>query len=85
MSMSQRSPLVRVTVNLIPRAARALTLATEMTGDSRTDVINRAIQFYAYAEHVISQGGEMLVRENGEVSKIVLSYPPRASGLPDPA
>lgn len=40
-----RSPaLERVTVNLTSRSARALELVTGLTGDSKTDAINRAIQ-----------------------------------------
>lgn len=77
MTSSQKEPLTRLTVNLIPRASRALTLATEITEDSKTDVINRAIQFYAFAEHVIANGGEILIREDGKVSKVLLSYPSR--------
>lgn len=65
-----KSDLVRLTVNLIPRAYTAMVLASEITGDSRTDTINRAVQLYAYVEHVISNGGELLVRENGELSVV---------------
>lgn len=61
--------LERVTVNLTPRSARALELATELTGDSKTDAINRAIQVYAYLEHVTSEGGSVHVRESAEDSE----------------
>jgi hypothetical protein len=57
-------PLERVTVNLTPRAAAALELATEVTGDSKTDTINRAIQIYAYLEHIASKGGTVHIRES---------------------
>ena len=56
-------PLERVTVNLVARASRALQLAVDLTGDSKTDVINRAIQVYAYLEHVTSNGGSIYTRE----------------------
>ena len=59
-------PLERVTVNLTPRSARALELATQLTGDSKTDTINRAIQVYAYLEHIISNGGSVHARESEE-------------------
>jgi hypothetical protein len=41
------------------RAVAALELATEVTGDSKTDTINRAIQIYAYLEHIASKGGTL--------------------------
>lgn len=56
--------LERVTVNLTPRSARALELATQLTGDSKTDAINKAIQVYAYLEHVIANGGSVHTRES---------------------
>ena len=55
--------LERVTVNLTARASRALELATELTGDTKTDTINRALQIYAYIEQVASHGGAIYVRE----------------------
>jgi hypothetical protein len=59
-------PLERVTVNLTPRSARALELATQLTGDSKTDTINRAIQIYAYLEYIISEGGSVHTRESAD-------------------
>jgi hypothetical protein len=55
--------LTRLTVNLTPRSAAALDLAVNDTGDSKTDTLNRAIQVYAYLEHVIAGGGAVYVRE----------------------
>ncbi len=57
-------PLERVTVNLVTRASRALQLAAELTGDSRTDIINRAIQVYAYVVQIEANGGAVYVRES---------------------
>lgn len=59
-------PLERVTVNLTPRAARALELATELTGDTKTDTINRALQVYAFLEHVTANGGSIHARESAD-------------------
>ena len=56
-------PLERVTVNLTGRASRALELATQVTGDTKTDTINRALQIYAYLEEVTARGGSIYVRE----------------------
>ena len=58
--------LERVTVNLTPRSAPALELATQLTGDSKTDVLNRAVQIYAYIELAISQGGSVHVEETAD-------------------
>jgi hypothetical protein len=57
-------PLERITLNLVPRASRALQMVSALTGDSRTDSINRAIQVYAYLEEVGSRGGAVYVRED---------------------
>jgi hypothetical protein len=59
-------PLERVTVNLIPRASRALQAVSELTGDTKTDSINRAIQIYAYLEEVAARGGTIHVRESAD-------------------
>jgi hypothetical protein len=55
--------LERVTVNLTGRASRALELATELTEESKTDTINRALQFYSYVEQIMARGGSIYVRE----------------------
>ncbi|WP_340686377.1 hypothetical protein LCL61_08810 [Amycolatopsis coloradensis] len=63
--------LERVTVNLGPRASRALEKAVGLTGDSKTDTINRALQVYAYLEEVWANGGQVLIRnrpDNDEVT-----------------
>ena len=52
----------RITVNLTGRASRALELATELTGDTKTDAVNRALQIYAYVEQVMAAGGSIRVR-----------------------
>ena len=60
------SPLERVTVNLTARSARALELATQLTGDTKTDTINRALQIYAYLEQVTAHGGSIYARETAD-------------------
>jgi hypothetical protein len=59
-------PLERITVNLIARASRALQKVAELTGDTKTDSINRAIQIYAYLEEVSSRGGAIYVKESAD-------------------
>jgi hypothetical protein len=57
------SGLERVTVNLSPRASRALEIATGLTGESKTDAINRALQIYAFVEQITDHGGAIYARE----------------------
>lgn len=72
---NDRQPLERVTVNFIPRAAAALTNGMRITGDSKTDFINRAVQALAFLEEQASQGGHLLIREPGsnELLRIVFA------------
>jgi hypothetical protein len=56
-------PLERVTVNFTTRSSQALEEAVRLTGDSKTDSLNRAIQIYAYIEQVLQSGGSIYIRE----------------------
>jgi hypothetical protein len=51
----------KVSANLVPRAVAALDLASEITGDSRTDVLNRAVQVYAYLVGMLEEGKHISV------------------------
>lgn len=62
--------LERLTVNLIPRASRALEQACQLTGDSKTDTINRALQVYAYLEEVWAKDGAVLVKTGDSVTEV---------------
>ena len=53
-------PLVRVTVNLAPRAVEALDLACTRTRDTKTDTINRALVVYNVVLGLIERGGGQL-------------------------
>lgn len=63
--------LERVTVNLVPRASRALDRAVELTGDSKTDTINRALQVYAVLEEAVSKGGEVVIRHSSGDHEVI--------------
>jgi hypothetical protein len=52
----------RITVNLGSKAAAALDQAVKLTGDTKTDTINRALQIYAHLEKVIQDGGTLYTR-----------------------
>lgn len=56
--------LVKLTVNLTHKNSQAMHRASEMSGDSPTDVVNRALAFYAFLyEHVFLHNRELLVRD----------------------
>ena len=72
--MTATTKLERITVNLVPRAQAALTLLGALTGDSKTDTVNRAIQMYAFFEDARSRGDEILLRHpNGDTDIVVLT------------
>lgn len=58
--------LERVTVNLTPRAVRALNNLVDMTGYSKTDTINRALQIYEFLQGILEKGGSLHVRQTRE-------------------
>ena len=70
--MDDTQPLRKVTVNLIPKAWAAAGDAAERLGLTRTDVINRALQAYAFLEEQIAAGAEVLVRQpDGTVRQVM--------------
>ena len=61
----------KVTVNLIPRAWEAANETAALLGLSRTDVINRALQAYAFFEKTAAEGSQILVRSaDGHVEQV---------------
>lgn len=60
---SDVSGIERVTVNLSARAARALEMVTNLTGDTKTDAISRALQVYAFFEETAANGGSLYIQE----------------------
>jgi hypothetical protein len=59
------SSLDRVTVNLTRRASDALEQLDRLTGESKTDSINKALQLFAYLQQVQHDNGAIYVREAG--------------------
>jgi hypothetical protein len=53
----------RVTVNLTARAIAALEQVAAITGESKTDAINRALQVYAMLHRTQEAGGAIYTRE----------------------
>jgi len=54
--------LTRVTANFTPRAMASLDRVSEKTGDSRTDVLNRAVMAYETLLDLIEEGDGRTLR-----------------------
>ena len=64
--------LERLTVNLTERSSKALSLAHGITSDTKTDIVNRALQVYAYIVHQENQGREIYSTDaDGEKVRLV--------------
>lgn len=66
--------LTRVTVNLTPRSVTALERTSRVTGDSKTDTINRALQVYALIQEMAERnnGSLRIMHEDGSTERIHL-------------
>lgn len=58
----------RVTVGLIPKAQLAMERLQATTGLSQTDLVNRAVQFYDWAENEKGDGAEVGLVKDGKLS-----------------
>jgi hypothetical protein len=52
-----------VTVNLTEKTSHALDDTVRITGDSRTDSINKALVLFGLLQRVQDQGGAIYIRE----------------------
>jgi hypothetical protein len=59
----QHPPSERYSVTFVPPAVEAIANLTDGTGLSKADVINRAVQIYAYLEAQKRRGVDLLLRE----------------------
>ncbi len=64
----------RVTINLTNRGSDALEKAIALTGDSKTDCVNRALPLFAYIQEALSKGGSVTVQEErgGESVRLMI-------------
>jgi hypothetical protein len=64
-------PFERITVNLTGKSSQALDDAVEVTGDTKTDTINKALQLWSHLQTLIDRGGAVYFREpNGDLERI---------------
>lgn len=69
-ALNDDRPLVKMTAYLIPKADDALAIASSLSGDSHTDVINRALQLYCQVVSTESNGGTFYVREMADSQEL---------------
>ncbi|WP_461010714.1 hypothetical protein [Streptomyces capparidis] len=63
----------RYSVTLVPPAVEAINQLTAATGLTKTDVINRAVQVYAFIEERIRGGNDVLLRNpDGETERVLI-------------
>lgn len=61
----------RQTITFVPAAVKALNELVEMTGEKDTDVVNRAVQVYAFIEKQIRAGKTLKVQaEDGSLETV---------------
>jgi hypothetical protein len=65
--------LLRITVNLIPKASDALRAAMTLGRDTQSDTMNRAIQFYGFYLESRDRGDDWkITHPDGETEKIIV-------------
>lgn len=52
--------LTKLTVNLTPKSSMAIAAAANLSGHTRTDTVNRAVQLYAAVIQTMETGGGKL-------------------------
>jgi hypothetical protein len=63
----------RMTVNLNRRGKTGLDRAMEATGDTKTEVVNRALELYGRVTGRAAQGDDLLLRNStGELTQLLL-------------
>jgi hypothetical protein len=62
-------PLTRTTVNLIAKSVTAIDEAAILDGLSRTDVVNRAVQLYAYLRKAEADGDLLYLAPTGDLRR----------------
>jgi hypothetical protein len=66
----QDNTLQRITVNLTPHSKRALEAAASQTRNTKTDIINRALQVYSFLTQVDENGGSIYVKDSADDSQM---------------
>lgn len=64
-SADNGTSLTRVTVNLTTKSVASMDALTKLTGENKTEVINKSLQFYDDVQTFISTGGTVYMRDPG--------------------
>ncbi|NJP52885.1 hypothetical protein HCJ93_23160 [Streptomyces sp. SBST2-5] len=61
----------RYSVTLVPPAVDAISKLVDATGLTKTDVINRAVQIYAFLEERMAKGNDVMLRSpSGDYERV---------------
>lgn len=72
---SELPDLVLLKVNLLKTNAQAISRLQEMTGDTATDCVNRAIAFYEWmVANVFLHNRELFVEDGKRISRIMIDW-----------
>ena len=64
-------PVAQITVALCAEARDELERVHQLTGISKTDLVNRAIQFYGFVHLETGCGNELLLRQPDQTTHVV--------------
>lgn len=64
----------RVTVNLTAPSVRSMHNLGTWTGHSKTDIINRALQIYAFLQEILEKGGSLHVKQSPDAPSERLTF-----------
>ena len=56
--------VTKLTVNITPRATAALDAAATANSETKTNVVNRSIQAYAFLTRMLNEGWDLVLRDN---------------------
>lgn len=73
---SEQAPKVagRVTVNLSKRTVEALDATSALTDDTKTEVINKAVQLYQEVQEAQGNGGGIWIKPSKDAEPILVRY-----------
>lgn len=57
-------PHTKLTVNLTARSVAAMDEAAALSGDSKTDAVNRGLQLYAFVLRIMAEGKLLCVADD---------------------
>lgn len=66
-----RTPPERINLNLTAKGSQALNDCVALTGETKTDTINKALQLWSHLQALLDRGGTVYFREpDGDLERI---------------